>query len=178
MPHFDGLLARCYNRWQVEEAIGSDVPSAATAELVADIEPQAPCPACVWADKMEAIYLDTLLHNLAGEDSLLADYEASEGLCLPHFRRALARVRKEAIYEALVSAQRTVWERLVAQLSESIRKSDYRHLNEAWGDEAGAWLRGIAALAGARLDEKSRRDGGATWSFRRPQQDSTQADAG
>jgi hypothetical protein len=56
--------------------------------------------------------------------------------------------------------------------------SNYRHLNEAWGDEAGAWLRGIAALAGARLDEKSRRDGGATWSFRRPQQDSTQADAG
>jgi hypothetical protein len=68
------------------------------------------------------------------------------------------------------------WERLVAQLSESIRKSDYRHLDEVWGDEAGAWLRGIAALVGARPDDRGRRDRGAAWSFRRPAQDSAQVD--
>jgi hypothetical protein len=152
----------------VQEAVDSKTPSAATAQLVADLESKAPCPACVWAGKLEAIYIDTLLHNLTGEDSLRADYEASEGLCLPHFRQALAQVRGKAVYEALVSAQRAAWGRLVAQLSESIRKSDYRHLGEAWGDEAGAWLRGIAALVGARPDDKARRDKGAVWSFRRP----------
>jgi hypothetical protein len=155
---------------RVQEAVDSKTPAAATAGVVASLEPQAPCPACVWADKMESIYLDTLLHNLTGEDSLLADYEASEGLCLPHFRQALALARKEVAYQALMRAQRAVWERLVAQLSESIRKSDYRHLDEAWGDEAGAWLRGIAALVGARLDDKGWRDRGAVWSFRRPEQ--------
>jgi hypothetical protein len=163
---------------RMQEAMNSDVPSAATAGLVADLEPQTLCPACVWAAKMETIYLDTLLHNLAGEDGLQADYGASEGLCLPHFRRTLARVRKVAVYEALVSAQRAAWERLVTQLDESVRKSDYRHLNESWGEEAGAWLRGVAALVGARPADKDRRDKGAVWSFRRPEQDSKDSTQG
>jgi hypothetical protein len=137
---------------RVQETVDSKQPSAATAAVIAQLEPEARCPACVWADKMEDIYLDTLVHSLVGEGGLLADYEASDGLCLPHFRRALARVRKEATYNALVSVQRAVWGRLVAQLSESIRKSDYRHLDEVWGEEAGAWLRGVAALVGARPD--------------------------
>jgi hypothetical protein len=158
---------------RVQETVNPKTPSTATAALVTDLEPKASCPACVWTDKMEAIYLDTLLHNLTDKDSLRADYEASEGLCLPHFRQALARVRKEAVYDALVGAQRSAWERLIAQLSESIRKSDYRHLDEAWGDEAGAWLRGIAALVGARPDDKDRHSKGAVWSFRRPEQNST-----
>jgi hypothetical protein len=155
---------------RVQEAVGSRRPSAATAEVVASLEPEAPCPACVWAGRMEDIYLDTLLRNLTNEDGLQADYEASDGLCLPHFRQALARVRKEAAYDALMSAQRAAWERLVAQLGESIRKSDYHHLDEAWGEEAGAWLRGVAALVGARPDDKDRRAKGAVWSFRRPEQ--------
>jgi hypothetical protein len=156
--------------------VDSKTPSAATAGVVADLEPRAQCLACVWADKMENIYLDTLLHNLVGDGNLLAEYEASEGLCLPHFRQALARVRKKAVYDALLGAQRVVWERLVDQLSESIRKSDYRHLDESWGEEAGAWLRGIAALVGARPDAKDRRTKGAVWSFRRPEQDTEQVD--
>lgn len=135
---------------RVQEAVDSRQPSAATAELVSRLEPEALCPACVWVDKMEGIYLDTLVHSLVGEDNLLAEYEASDGLCLPHFRQALARVRKEVAYEALLNAQRLVWERLVDQLSESIRKSDYRNLDQVWGEEAGAWLRGVAALVGAR----------------------------
>lgn len=172
MDHADFQANPLLSVRRVQETVDSNIPSAATAGLVNDLEPKATCPACVWAGKMEAIYLDTLLHNLTGEDSLFADYEASEGLCLPHFRRALARVRKEAVYDALMRAQRFAWERLVDQLNESIRKSDYRHLDEAWGDEAGAWLRAIAALVGARPDDKDRRDKGAVWSFRRPEQDS------
>ena len=166
---FQGLASLSLRRLQ--EAVDLKQPSVATADLVSKLEPKAPCPACVWAGKMEDIYLDTLIHNLIGEDNLLAEYEASDGLCLPHFRQALVRVRKQAIYDALVHVQRVVWERLVGQLSESIRKSDYRNLDEPWGEEAGSWLRGIAALVGARPDDKSRRDKGAVWSFRRPEQD-------
>lgn len=154
---------------RVQETVDSKQPSAATAELVAQLEPEEPCSACVWADKMEAIYVDTLVRSLIERDGLRGDYESSDGLCLPHFRQALARARKRSAFEVLVGVQRVVWERLVDHLDESISKSDYRRQGEAWGDEAGAWLRGIAALAGARPDDKGRRNRGATWSFRHPE---------
>ncbi len=102
---------------------------------------------------MEGIYLRTLLSNLLGEDDLLAAYEASDGLCLPHFHQALTLVRSRNIFEALVSAQHAIWERLVTHLSEFVRKSDHRFRGEPWGEESDAWLRAIAALAGARPDQ-------------------------
>lgn len=106
---------------------------------------------------MEEIYLDSLLNNLLAEDGLLTAYEASAGLCLPHFRQALIRVRDEAVYETLLNAQRAIWERLVGHLGEIIHKNDYRFRNEPWGEEADAWLRAIAAVAGPRLDRKDLR---------------------
>ena len=54
-----------------------------------------------------------------------------------------------SIFEALVNAQHAVWERLGTHLSEFIRKSDHRFRGEPWGEESDAWLRAIAALAGA-----------------------------
>jgi len=137
---------------RVHEALDPKQPAAATAEMVVRLEPQADCPACVWAGKMETVYLQVLLSNLLGEDGLLAAYELSDGLCLPHFRQALALVRHERVFDALVSAQRAIWERLVSHLSEFIRKRDHRFRNESWGEERDAWLRAIAALAGARPD--------------------------
>ena len=135
---------------RVQEALDPSQPAAGTAELVARLEPQAACPACVWAEKMEGVYLSEFAGHLLGEDGLLADYESSDGLCLPHFRQALARVRDERVFEALVDAQRSIWGRLVAHLSEFIRKSDHRFQSETWGEERDAWLRAIAALAGAK----------------------------
>ena len=137
---------------RLHEALVPRRPAAATTRLVARLEPQAACPACVWAEKMEGVYLRALLDHLLGEDGLLAAYRASDGLCLPHFRQALALVRDEGIFEALVDAQRAIWERLVGHLSEFIRKSDHRFRDETWGEERDAWLRAIAALAGARHD--------------------------
>lgn len=137
----------------VQETIDSKQPAAATAKLVARLAAEATCPACVQVEEMEYLYLNTLLQSLLGDSGLLADYEASDGLCLPHFRQALTGVRDEAVFEALMGAQRAIWERLANQLSESIRKSDHRYLGETWGEEKGAWLRAIAALVGARPDD-------------------------
>jgi hypothetical protein len=55
---------------------------------------------------MERVFLSTLIENLLGEDGLLAAFESSDGLCLPHFRRALTQVRDKAVFEALVDTQR------------------------------------------------------------------------
>jgi len=135
---------------RVQERLDPGQPAAATAELIAQLSPQAPCPACTQVEKMESIYLHTLVEHLLGEEDLLAAYETSDGLCLPHFREALTRVRDEAVFEALVNAQRAIWERLVGHLSEIIRKSDDRFRNEPRGEEVGGALRAIAALSGPR----------------------------
>ena len=106
---------------------------------------------CVSAGDMEEGCLAALRENLLGDDGLLALYSRSDGLCLPHFRQALSRIGDEAVFTALVGAQRAIWRRLEDQLSESIRKSDYRFSEEELGEEAGSWLRGIAAIAGGRV---------------------------
>jgi hypothetical protein len=136
---------------RTQEALDPGQPAGATAELVGQLSPQATCPACAQAATMEGIYLSTLVEHLLSEDGLLAGYQASEGLCLPHFRQALARVRDEVVFEALVQAQRAIWERLIGHLSEIIRKSDYRFQDEPRGEEVGGALRAIAALSGSRV---------------------------
>jgi hypothetical protein len=135
---------------RTREALDPEQPASATAELVARLAPQARCPACVQADTMEGIYLNTLVENLLGEDGLLAVYQASDGLCLPHFRQALTRVRDEAVFDVLVKAQRAIWERLVGYLTQVIRKSDYHFRDEPRGEESGVWLRAITAISGER----------------------------
>ncbi len=132
------------------EALDKKQPSAATAELVAALTSQSPCLACRQAETMEHVYMSTLLDNLLGEDGLLAAYQGSDGLCLSHLRQALARARDEAVFEALVNVQQAIWKRLVGHLDEIIRKSDHRFQDEARGEETGACLRAITALAGAR----------------------------
>ena len=137
---------------RTQEALDPKQPAAATAEVVARLSPEQPCPVCGEAETMEKIYLSTLIENLLGEGGLLTDFQSSDGLCLPHLRQALTQVRDKPVFEALLKAQRAAWERLADQLSEIIRKADYRFQNESPGEERGASLRAIAALSGARRD--------------------------
>jgi hypothetical protein len=147
--HFQPLPALSMAR--LKEAAQPHRPRAATAALVATLVPQSPCPVCAHVAEMEEVYCGTFAENLLGEGGLLPLYRDSDGLCLPHFCQVLARVSRADVFQALVSVQRDLWARLEAQLSESIRKSDYRFSDEALGDEAGSWLRALAAMSGARL---------------------------
>jgi hypothetical protein len=160
----DQLVAHPTWRWRLQRIAqsvlrrrgGTSAAPVSTAGLVARLEPEAKCRACIAAETMEGIYLDTLVANLLGEDGLLALYRSSEGLCLPHFRRALSRMDDEAACESLVQAQRAIWERMVAHLSEIIRKNDYRFRDEPSGEEVGGALRAIAALSGPRSGQDCR----------------------
>ena len=145
---FEPLPALSLRRAQ--EKLDPTQPSAATAELVGRLTPQASCPVCVHVAEIEAIYLTTLVEHLLGTGGLLPSYRASDGLCLTHFRRVLQFARDREVFHAIVDAQRAIWQRLAGQLAAAIRKSDYRFRDEPPGDESGAWLRGIAALTGAR----------------------------
>jgi hypothetical protein len=145
---FDRLPSLSVRR--VRETLSSDQPTASTAELVDSLEPQKACLACGQANEVERIYLKGFLAGLIDDGEFLAAYGASDGLCLPHFRQALGLVRGEHVFEVLVEAQKTIWQRHIAHLSESIRKHDWRFQDEAWGEETGAWLRAVGALVGER----------------------------
>jgi hypothetical protein len=134
---------------QVWGAFNPSQPNPASAPLAEALAPQIPCPVCVAVQKSEDYLIQALVKHLTGPDNLVAAYQASDGLCLPHFRRAVAAVGNEESFTALVEAQKAVWQRLRADLAEFIRKNDHRFRGEPFGLEGDAWLRAIEAVSGA-----------------------------
>jgi hypothetical protein len=108
---------------------------------------KAPCPACEIQAETEARLIATLTKGLA-DPAFREAWEASEGLCLPHLRNALAVARPEAA-EALRARALATHETLLAQLDETIRKHDYRFRHEPAGPEAGSPARAVTLVAGA-----------------------------
>jgi hypothetical protein len=139
---------------RVWEVLFPRQPASATARLEARLAPQTPCPVCKHAESMEQVYLTTLLDALGADEEMAVLLQASGGLCLPHLRSALTLVRQECVYRSLVTAQRLAWERLGGELSEFIRKQDYRFRAEPWGEEGNAWLRAAAAHVGGEAEGK------------------------
>ena len=135
--------------FSLRQLFNSPQPSPATIKLVTDLAPQAPCPVCVKVQTTEAYYLVALRDHFTGSDSLAPAYQTSAGLCLPHFRLALAQITEQETFAALVAAQKAVWQRLSAELGEFIRKKDHRFQDEVIGPEGDAWLRAIEAVSGA-----------------------------
>ena len=133
--------------------------SGTTAELVAALSPQSPCPVCLRLQGREEEYVSTLLAHLVGAGALEEVYRASDGLCLSHFRKAVARAPSETHVRALVAGQRSVWERLHGELEEFIRKSDHRSRDEPFGAEKDAWIRALEGVSGPRPASTSRRQG-------------------
>ena len=83
----------------------------------------------------------------AGE--LRGEYTGSSGLCLPHLERALRSAPRQA-YCFLVEAESEKLNRLLGELSEIIRKNDYRFREEPWGAERDAWMRATGKLKGEK----------------------------
>jgi hypothetical protein len=133
-------------------------PRSRAAADAAALAPQAACPACDAEADAERRTIAALLRELRAPD-FLAAYGASDGLCLPHFRRALAEARRDEQITALVQTQLAAWRALHAGLSEYIRLQDYRFRDEPRGDEQRAPARAIDAIAGAKGRANGRRGG-------------------
>lgn len=134
---------------RVWQKFNQNQASEATAALVADLSPQAPCPVCAQVQVSKKYFVEALVRHFCGPGGLEPVYRTSAGFCLPHFRLVLSRVSDEATLTALVEAQKAVWQRLQAELSEFIRKNDYRYMQEGFGLEGNSWLRVIEAISGA-----------------------------
>jgi hypothetical protein len=111
------------------------------------LQPSEGCPACAIRDETEARLLKTLLKGL-GDETFVTAYAASDGLCLPHLRLALASAPSDRVFKELRSRALNTQETLIAQLNETIRKHDYRFRHEPAGDEKGSPERAVDHVAG------------------------------
>jgi hypothetical protein len=123
-------------------------PARLTERLVSRLSPKTPCPVCVQQETLERQLAETLLAHLDEPGALAEVYRESDGLCLDHFRLTLTFARKAPAARTLVAAQRSIWERLHAELAEFIRKKDFRFRDELFGSEKDAWRRALEATSG------------------------------
>lgn len=120
------------------------------ASLLADrLEPAGMCRICELLADSEKQYLH-ILSDYLGDERMLEAFRSSDGLCLPHFRQLLRRIRHPADLQHLLSIQTAIWSRLREELAEYRDKSDYRRIREGMGAEGSSWLRAIGRLAGEK----------------------------
>lgn len=116
-------------------------------ERGARLAPTGRCPACHAEEEAVERYGLTLLAHSA-EPGFADAFIRAGGLCLPHLRTTLAHAT-DAQTQTVQNWQVTVYRELHDELAEFIRKHDHRFRDEPFGAEKDAWLRAVAALAGA-----------------------------
>lgn len=115
-----------------------------------------PCPACELRRESETSLVRTLVASLDDADAR-ARYEMSDGLCIPHLRRALGQARGHERFACLRDHALARQEVLLGHLDEIVRKHDYRHREEPSGEEKGAATRTVRHVAGIPEPVRNRR---------------------
>jgi hypothetical protein len=92
-----------------------------------------------------------LTQHLAEEPSFNTLYKQSGGLCMPHFKAALAAAQAPQAVHVLIDVQLETLGGLAAELGEYLRKHDYLYSHEPYGSEADAFIRATELLAGKHL---------------------------
>jgi hypothetical protein len=112
------------------------------------------CLACKVEQDTEQGVLQTLVEMLrAGDGRMLEAVESREGFCLYHLDLALSIAGDGKAEEILRRHGLRRAEKLLAELKEFIRKSDYRHTKEEMGAEGDSWLRAVAWVTGVSLEK-------------------------
>jgi hypothetical protein len=118
------------------------------AALLGQISARQPCHACEIVDPSEEAYLVWLVRGLANPE-FRGWYAASDGLCLPHLRLALAKAEEVETTRFLVQVAVDKLAPLLADLKEYGRKHIWQFRREPkypW--EQASWIRAVAFFAG------------------------------
>lgn len=110
-------------------------------------DPHRACPACLERERYELLYLGALAAH-AGEDEVAQAVRQTGGLCLVHLDQAALATRDTAALGRLLDLQHACIEALYGELSEFIRKHDYRFRGEGMGAEGNSWIRATEMVAG------------------------------
>jgi hypothetical protein len=106
------------------------------------------CPACAsrgaYLHKNAVYLLDLLATSHADRQS----FEASPGLCFPHFEVVWELASAPTERELLLEVQRTATGSLLRDLTEHVRKHNHKYSHEPAGLEYDAWQRAINLTAG------------------------------
>jgi len=139
------------DRWyhRLARRLGHIKPS--VPALIAAASPQGACVVCEDVARLQKNCYEALWEALADDGTFRATLKASDGLCLPHFAQAIAYAPTAEHAYTLLDIQQDLWRALEEQLSEAVRKSDYRFQDEAVGVEGTAWLRALVATSGNRI---------------------------
>jgi hypothetical protein len=131
-----------------QSLLGGGRGSEESRTLAASLEPSRPCPACAYSIEVEGRMCAGFSHGL-GNRSFVEAYERHPlSLCLPHFRSVLRRTASHAHIETLVRVQEARWATTCEELSEVVRKFDYRYQHEERGPEFAAPARAVEQVAG------------------------------
>jgi hypothetical protein len=126
-----------------------EVASQAARRLAERLAPTRRCTACLQGAEVERAYLETLLQHCADRE-LLALWRTSDGLCWPHLQHGLRLARDEATLRRLIDVELPHLEHLRDELSEFIRRHDYRLGGKGFGSEGDSWIRAVAKISGWR----------------------------
>jgi hypothetical protein len=115
------------------------------------------CLACKVERETEQGVLHTLVDTLrAGDGRMVEAVEGNEGFCLYHLDLALGLGGGEKAGPVLRRHGLRRAEKLLADLKEFIRKSDYRFTREQMGGEGDSWMRAVAWMTGVSLEKEDR----------------------
>ena len=112
--------------------------------------PSAPCRVCTIGAENETTHLIWLVKHIKDQEFSRL-YARSDGLCLPHLRRALHLAEETAPEAAVLLAEdaRKRTDILLAHLQEYIRKHGWQHRHETKrAQEEESWIRAVAFYAG------------------------------
>lgn len=132
--------------------LGNDGKRAAST-LTDKLEPTRPCMACETLIAAENLYTQ-LLSDTVADERMQAAYQASTGLCLPHFQQTLRQTADTSRLKLLVDVQRSIWASLQAELRLFMSKTNVQAAGnvtrEAIGAEGDSWKRAVTQVSGER----------------------------
>ena len=131
------------------------LPVTAATSLSEALSPQAPCPLCQVRERIAAMHLARLWAGL-DDPTFCGALTASDGLCLPHLRFALANAPTDAAAQRLIEISRAHLDELLAHLQSYMDKHRWQDRPELRSPvENASWVRMVAYLAGEPTDDAS-----------------------
>jgi hypothetical protein len=115
--------------------------------VVQALSPRLPCPVCRMSENFTLNMLNELTTSLH-KDLMHKALASSDGLCLPHLRKAFAQIQDLDTCQVLLSMSIELFEALRRDLIEEIRQIENRKDEKGSQTQAETWQKVVSAIVG------------------------------